>query len=147
MVITVHLHIGWTGPLMYRHSFTNIIKTIRAKCCQIKVINVLNVTKIFFFATTLNSAIAASSRNCSRTYSILLCHFMTQNQKLRCSPQTFRSSFYGIQGVPKKFELLTYPSSKDPGGKFWFQLQISKIWAPIELKFFWGHPGYHKSLT
>ena len=33
----------------------------------------------------------------------------------------------------KKFELLTYPSSKDPGGKFWFQLQISNIWAPIEI--------------
>ena len=71
----------------------------------------------------------------------------TQNQKLQCSPETFRLSFYGIQGVPKKFELLTYPPSKDPGGKFCFQLQISKIWAPIELKFFLGHPGYHKSLT
>ena len=47
----------------------------------------------------------------------------------------------------KKFELLTYHPSKDPGGKFCFQLQISKIWAPIELKNFWGHPGYHKSLT
>ena len=87
--------------------------------------------------TTLKSAIAASSRNGTRTYPILLCHFITQNQKLRCSPETFRLSFYGIQGVPKKFELLTYPPSKDPGGKFCFQLQISKIWAPIELKFFW----------
>ena len=54
------------------------------------------------FPTTLNSAIAASSRNCSRTYSILVCHFMTQNQKLRCSPETLRLSFYGIQGVPIK---------------------------------------------
>ena len=25
-----------------------------------------------------------------RIYPILLCHFMTQNQKLRCSPETFR---------------------------------------------------------
>ena len=82
------------------------------------------------------------------TYLILSRHFITWNQKLRCSPETFRLSFYGIQGVPKKkFELLTYHPSKDPGGKFCFQLQISKIWAPIELKFFWGHPGYYKSLT
>ena len=29
----------------------------------------------------------------------------------------------------KKFELLTYQSSKDPRGKFWFQLQIS--WVTI----------------
>ena len=26
----------------------------------------------------------------------------------------------------------TYPSSKDPGGKFWFQLQISKIWVWLD---------------
>ena len=53
-------------------------------------------------STTLKSAIAASSRNVTRIYPILLCHFMTQNQKLQCSPETFRLSFYGIQGVPKK---------------------------------------------
>ena len=33
----------------------------------------------------------------------LLCHFITWNQKLRCSTETFRLSFYGIQGVPKNF--------------------------------------------
>ena len=53
-------------------------------------------------STTLKSAIAASSRNVTRIYPILLCHFMTQSQKLRCSPETFRLSFYGIQDVPKK---------------------------------------------
>ena len=67
--------------------------------------------------TTLKSAAAASSRNGTRLYPIILCHFMAQNQKLWCIPETFRLSFYGIQGVPKKFELLTYLSSKDPGGK------------------------------
>ena len=42
--------------------------------------------------TTLKSATAASSRNGTRIYLILLCHFMTQNQMLRCSPETFRLS-------------------------------------------------------
>ena len=55
--------------------------------------------------TTVISAAKDSSRNGTRIYLILLCHFITQNQKLRCSPETFRLSFYGIQGVPKKFEL------------------------------------------
>ena len=32
-----------------------------------------------------------------------------------------------VSRVSQKIELLTYLSSKDPGGKFWFQLQISKI--------------------
>ena len=47
---------------------------------------------------------AAAEDLCMNSTSILIlsCHFMTQNQKLRCSPETFRLSFYGIQGVPKK---------------------------------------------
>ena len=61
--------------------------------------------------TVPKSAAEESSRNGTRVYLILLHHFMTQNQKLRYSPKTFRLSFYGIQGVPKKkFELLTYLS-------------------------------------
>ena len=39
---------------------------------------------------------------------------------------------------------MTYPSSKDPEGKFWFQLQISKTWAPIECKFFWAGDAAEK---
>jgi len=54
------------------------------------------------YVTTLKSVSAASSRNGTRIYPILLCHFMTENQKLRFIPETFRLSFYGIQGVPKK---------------------------------------------
>ena len=47
---------------------------------------------------------AAAEDLCMNSTSILIlsCHFMTQNQKLQCSPETFRLSFYGIQGVPKK---------------------------------------------
>ena len=37
----------------------------------------------------------------TRIYLILSCHFITQNQMLRCSPETFRLSFYGILGVSK----------------------------------------------
>ena len=48
------------------------------------------------------SAAAGDLCRNSTSILILLCHFMTQNQKLRCSPETFRLSFYGIQGVPKK---------------------------------------------
>ena len=55
-----------------------------------------------FSYNTLKSAVAALGRNGTRIYPILFCHFMTQNQKLWCSPETFRLSFYGIQGVPKK---------------------------------------------
>ena len=51
---------------------------------------------------------------------ILLCHFMTQNQKLRCSPETFRLSFYGIQGVPKKFLAQLEP-------RFWKSVVENKI--------------------
>ena len=40
------------------------------------------------FYTTLKSAAAASSRNGTRIYLILLCHFMTQNQMLRCKDAT-----------------------------------------------------------
>ena len=59
--------------------------------------------KALHSTTTLKSAIAAaSSRNGTRIYPFLLCHFMTQNQKLRCSPETVRLSFYDIQGVPQK---------------------------------------------
>ena len=98
------------------------------------------------YATTLKSAAAASSRNGTRIYLILLCHFMTQNEKFWCRPETFRLSFMVTRVSPKKFELLTYPSSKDPGGKFWFKLQIPKICALIELIFLGGHPRCHKSL-
>ena len=98
-------------------------------------------------ATTLKSAIAASSRNGTRTYSILLCHFMTQNWKLRCSPKTFRLSFYGIQGVPKKIWAYDIPVLQGSRGKTLvsttdFQ-NLGSNWA----QFFLGHPGYHKSLT
>ena len=51
---------------------------------------------------------------------ILLCHFMTQNQKLRCSPETFRLSFYGIQGVPKKILAQLEP-------RFWKSVVENKI--------------------
>ena len=38
------------------------------------------------------------------TYLILSCHFITWNQKLRCSPETFRLSFYGILSlIPADF--------------------------------------------
>ena len=37
-----------------------------------------------------------------------------------------------VSRVSQKIELLTYLSSKDPGGKFWFQLQISKIWVCLD---------------
>ena len=36
-------------------------------------------------------------------YLFLSCHSITWNQKLQCSPEIFRLSFYGILGVPKKF--------------------------------------------
>ena len=71
-------------------------------------------------STTLKSAIAASSRNGTRIYPILLCHFMTQNQKLQCSPETFRLSFYGIQGVPKKILAQLEP-------RFWKSVVENKI--------------------
>ena len=54
-------------------------------------------------------------------YLILLCHFIKQNQKLWYSPETFRLSFYSIQGVPQKIW------AQSEQGKFWFQLKISKI--------------------
>ena len=76
--------------------------------------------RLFFCSsfTTHKSAIAASRRNCGRRYPILLCHLLTQNwqnQKFRCSPETFRLSFYGIQGVPKKiwaFDITVLQGSK-----------------------------------
>ena len=71
-------------------------------------------------ATTLKLAIAASSRNGTRIYPILWCHFMTQNQKLWCSPETFRLSFYGIQGVPKKIWAFDIPSLQGSRRKILF---------------------------
>ena len=93
--------------------------------------------------TTLKSAIAAPRRNCGRRYPILLCHLLTQNwqnQKFRCSPETFRLSFYGIQGVPKKiwaFDITVLQGSK---GKILvsttgFQ-NLGSNWA----QFFFGTP-------
>ena len=113
--------------------------------------------------TTLKSAIAASWRNGTRRYPILLCHLMTQNQKFWCCPETFRLSFYGIQGVPPKktynfhwnlknsweFELLTYHPSKVQGSRRKILVSTTDFqnlgsnWA----QFFLGHPGYHESLT
>ena len=57
------------------------------------------------FYTTLKSAAAASSRNGTRIYLILLCHFMTQNQMLRCSSETFRLSFYQSKDATAQFLL------------------------------------------
>ena len=70
-------------------------------------------------------------------YLILLCHFITQNQKLRCSPETFRLSFYGIQGVPKKIWAQSEP-------RFWKSVVETKNF-PLDLwrtgmskaQFFW----------
>ena len=67
----------------------------------------------------------------THSYLILLCHFITQNQKLWYSPETFRLSFYSIQGVPKKFEL---NQSKENFGfnsrfpKFGYDLTLGKLW-------------------
>ena len=54
-------------------------------------------------------------------YLFLSCHFITWNQKLQCSPETFRLRFYGIQGVPKKFEL-NWSNQKSS------RTQTSEIW-------------------
>ena len=83
-----------------------------------------------YINTTANSAADASSRNGTRIYLILLCHFMTHNQKLRCSPETFRLSFNGIQGVPQKLSFWhTHPfdfNYRFP--KSGYDLTLGKLW-------------------
>ena len=69
----------------------------------------------------------------TRSYLILLCHFTTQDQNLWCSPETFRLSFYGIQGIPKKFEL---NQSKE---NFGFNSRFPKFGYDITLGKFWNH--------
>ena len=75
-------------------------------------------------AATLAMCIAASRRNGSRRYPILLCHLMTQNQKFWCSPETFRLSFHGIQGVPKKNWAQLEP-------RFWKSVVETKIFPLV----------------
>ena len=97
--------------------------------------------------TVPKSAAEESSRNGTRVYLILLCHFMTQNQKLQCSPETFRLSSYGIQGVPKKIWAFDIPSLQGSRRKILFSTtdfqNLGSNWAQI----FLGHPRYYKSLT
>ena len=91
--------------------------------------------------TTLKSAIAAPRRNCGRRYPILLCHLLTQNwqnQKFRCSPETFRLSFYGIQGVPK-INLSFWHTSppRIQGENFGFNYRFPKPGLQLSSIFFW----------
>ena len=112
--------------------------------------------------TTLKSAIAAPRRNCGRRYPILLCHLLTQNwqnQKFRCSPETFRLSFYGIQGVPKKiwaFDITVLQGSKgqvqstlsvtEGMGMTFSQLSyLSKYFCPNQSQYFYQNFSKHWS--
>ena len=95
----------------------------------------------------LKSAAAALSRNGTRINPNLLCHFMTHNQKLRCSPETSRLRVYGIQGIPKKIWAFDIPVLQCSRGKILVSTidnqNLGSNWAQIFLR----HLGYHKRLT
>ena len=78
----------------------------------------------------------APSRNSTRIQLILLCHFITWNQKLQCSDETFRLGFYGIQGVPPKIELNWSPDFGNPQLKPKFSSWILRGQVCQKLNFF-----------